>query len=265
MVQFIPSAPGTTAWAPQRPSLLEQIGPLLSGAGQAMGGADANGNQTGIAAVLQAMHQRQPLQQFLKMPPTPDGQASPLGPMGQVPVNRIKQMQDITGKTGISSILNNSSNTTLYMEPTTGGLSMTQTPGSIPIGGYKGPAAAAAVGHSKHEQLMNDHIALADKLKAATADASLSAEDKKIVALARINAQALSNPMADFSDDDQAMMRETLKKANAILSKSAGIGADKSSFKPGEAGGKKNISEADYKKLKKGQKFMWDGQELTKQ
>jgi hypothetical protein len=235
MVYMLPQAPGTMPYqTPLLAQILQGMGPM----GQALGAPDQNGNQGGVAAVLQAMQQRKPLQQFMGMPPTPQGQPSPLGPAGQVPVNKLRQVSDIAGKGGVGGILNQQSGMTLYMTPD-GQLSMQPSPGAIPIGGYKGPAAADAVRKSKHEKFMEEHAAVMEKLKSANTD-NLSAEDKKMVALARINAQALSNPIADFSDEDMATMRDTIKNVNRILSKSAGM--DGSSSTPSRpAGGKKRV------------------------
>ena len=77
-----------------------------------------------------------------------------------------------------------------------------------------------------------------DALRQKSSDTSLSADDKRVISLARINSTALSNPVADFSEEDMATMRDTIKKANAILSKSAGMSDD--STAP-DKGGKKRV------------------------
>ena len=158
MVQFIPQAQGSQSFPPDK---LQGVAAILQGLSQAMGAPNAQGQSGGAAAVLNAMRNKQPTYQRLGMlapsaPLQPGAQGpvappNPLGPLANMPFNKFQQLSDTLGKGGISSILGNQAGTTLYMDPATGSLSMNQTPGSVPIGGYKGPAAATAIQKSGDE------------------------------------------------------------------------------------------------------------------
>lgn len=287
MVQYIPSPAGTTPY-PQN-NRIGQIFEILKAFGNMMGGVDERGNKTGIASIKQAMDMKQPLSQYLHMPQQVPDRPVTMGPMGPVnlsqtargmpgaapmpnvtgnapnplgvwagvPADKFHDMMNMVGKTGVSSILG--AQQSMYMDPNTGSVSYTPGPGLVPIGGMKPPQAYNAVATGKRLELARMHNELMTKLGDSKIESSLTPEEKMTIALAKISSQALSNPMADFSDQDQEVMRQNVIRANEILSRKSGVATGDDAH---------NViaitTKAEYDKLKPGTKFSWNGQVTTK-
>jgi hypothetical protein len=75
----------------------------------------------------------------------------------------------------------------------------------------------------------------------------MTPEERKTVAAARLAAQALNSPVADFSDEDMANMRTLIKDAEKVLTKGTGVKAEGGEAPPEKA--KKAKTPVEYLRL----------------
>lgn len=135
MAQFIPSAPGTT---PYKQNIL-----AMALRGLAEGGG-------GLASAIQKYREAEilktPLAQYLNVDPgaLPEG----LRPFGGTAMGKFKQLGDYVGHTSFGSLLRppaGGPSVPFFMDPATGGFSMTPGAGMVPVPGVGGSKAVGAM------------------------------------------------------------------------------------------------------------------------
>lgn len=229
MVQFIPQAQGATSFkTPAAAQIMTGVGDVLGGGGQMMGAGGTAANPAGLAALIAAMQNRQSMAQRFNVPSVPSATpgaapTNPLGPLANMPVNRVQQLHEMVGVPGIAQLLGQQSMQTLYYNPITKTASLTPEDGSIPIGGFKGPAALQGMNSTNANAWRQNYdmirLSLQERMQKLHESTSLTPEQKLQLAVMSGQSRVLGNPLIDLPQPEYEAMLSSMQAIMSDLEK----------------------------------------------